>query len=534
MVLFDTVIDVLLYQGDASIPWLSISCPDNGPKPKMSLSSTQVQGGICFQTKLTIWNLAVSQPDVRKITRMKITAGYRDGYKTELDCPVLTSYMVAPMPNSQIVISGVAVGSVKGLLSPFKVNLFFTNKDMTVKIKDLVKQSLNALANKGTTIDLSALEKRPDIMNTEIGVPVKSLYADNGLALVNWLNTVLDIATDKTVKLFVYGNSIKAVPVDQVDDDTALQHVVNVDFVTDAKFTGSLLQVSAPWNPEVIPGGVIQMKAHFYAGEDLPNQLTTFAGDLETSSYLSNSLGKWGDKYTVIVMSYTVNTEGTSEMSFSAIRSDSLPPAEFDVTRTVEEYASEIDKELNLAQKMSINDLQGDLMNQTVDIYFPAPEKDDNALIKMYELCSSGGMQQVDIGKAVKTQRDIVAIMEAKMQKGAVLTVDKEMSDKIAKAAHADNLSLNAMEGYQIYTGQLYPFVFGLTYKMYKATGANPRLNPIDTSVPWSLTKHWSSTSIYLPNVSDALNAKAFWKKAISYFPAYSTEWKVCAIIAYS
>lgn len=508
MILFDIVIDVVLYQDNSNIPWMAIRCPTHGPKPKIAVKTQQVQGGVCFQTRVTIGNLDVSQPDVRRITRVKITAGYRDGVSTELDCPVLSAYLASPMPNSEVVIMAVAVGTVHGLLTPFPINVYF--RESTVSFGDMVTQLLAPLASQGTVIDISALKQHPDIMSRKVGIPTKTLCASNGLALVNWLNTQLDVISNKQVKLFIYNNKVVARSL-LGDDITADKTSVSLDYVTDAKFTGTLLQVDAPWNPSVLPGTIIKMKGNFYAAEQAPNQLS------ENIYIAPDSL------YTVILMNYTISTEGDCKMTLSALRTDSMPSKDFNM-------AEEIDTSTITTKDIS-KTIQSAASKQVVNIYFPTKATPISKLLALYNTSVLTGTIVVQMSKTTKN-RDIVNALEKQLGKNAIVTVDKQMSDAIYQSA-PEGKKFHAIIGYKVYAKHLYPYVYALTFKAHIKDPEGG--NPISGTVPWSITRHWAGMDIVIPaTATSATSNKQFWKDAQDFFTKYSNEWIVCGILGYS
>lgn len=534
MVLFDIVMKVVLYQDKSEVPWLTIDCPDNGPKPHMTLNTTQVQGGICFQTKLTIHNLAVSQPDIRRITRMVITVGYRGSFQQVLDCPVLTSYLASPMPDSEVVISGVAVGSVHGLLTPKKINMFFTKPKVTVG--DLVRHTLDAVSSPYTVIDTTELDNRPDLSEKEISVSVKSLYADNGLALVNWLNTQLDVISNKTLKIFVNNNKVVVRVLDKAQATNIVEnvHAINVDYVTDAKFTGALLQVTAPWNPEITPGGVIKMEGNFYEGESLPNELAAAA-------YLSLT-ENYKHMYTVIMMSYNVDTNGDASMSFSALKTDSLLPSSYNMTSDIEAVAKEIAN-----SDATLDTLADEEETKVIDVYYPSEPPSSEFIVTMYKKCKA--FSQGGISRWTNSERrklDVVAIIEKKFGKEPILTIDEDKSKQIVDAAKADDVELDIIPGFEITPGMVYPFVYGVSWCKYQSeVDYNRRwshnkmekfINPVSDKKAWSMNKHWSDMNLYVPNdINKALNPslKSFWKDALETFQPGTIDYIVCGVLAY-
>lgn len=259
---------------------LYLNATDNGLKPDMSLSISLLPGQNCYNAVLKIRNLNLADRDIRSWTRMVITAGYRTGSVATYTCPIFASYIEEPNPDGITVFEGLTVGVSENVLHNKYTEITFLQEKM--KLIDLTLG-----VAKGISPDIKIeCAISDDIMNTEITMSKQTVYAQNGMAILSWLQTTIsqfiqNISTqqggepisaflqlDKNVLQIIALNGPNKKP-EQVEN------IISLDMVSGATFNGTALTVVAPWNPALQPGGLFYMPPEFINGSKLPNVLPT-------------------------------------------------------------------------------------------------------------------------------------------------------------------------------------------------------------------------------------------------------------------
>ncbi len=253
---------------------LTIKTPDHGKKPAMSLEVNLLPGQNCYAAVLRITNLNIDNVEIRTWERMRIIAGYRDGHKDTLDCPIFTSYIESPNPDGVTVFEGLTVGAVDNILLDKYTIVNFIQREM--KITDFIDDVAKGIAS-NIKVNI-ALGKYKDKI---IEVEQQKVYSQNGAATLNWLQNFISAyvkqvsnGTDDVFIQFHDGildiillSGEKQIPAE------AANNAVNLDSITGASFSGPSLTVLAPWNPALLPGGLFYMPPNFYSGSNLPNAL---------------------------------------------------------------------------------------------------------------------------------------------------------------------------------------------------------------------------------------------------------------------
>ena len=537
--LWDVVIDVDFYKGTSKV--LSFKCPRSGVKPYISLSTQQVDGNICFQTLLTIGNLDIEQSELRTWTRMVISCGYASdptGMQV-LDCPILTAWRSAPLPNGESVFSGLAVGSVGGFLTGKEINIQFVSTYIT--IGKLIESVCNAVVSDYTVIDYSELESNWEIWDLEIATPVKSCYAENGLSLLRWLESVLATVSSGSIKVFITNEKV-IFRTSQSENPEEIKDYIDIDYVTDASFTGSLLQVNAPWNPRVTPGATIRMLTNFYTGQNLPNEM-----DIQGINYRSQS-----DKYVIIMMTYKCDTESTPSMSFSAIRiedmkgkklrevgyinTEDIEAVPTSVTSAVQDRIADTNtinlmlgvgaakksqaiNERNLATAASASD--------SYEVYVPAKPTDKNDIKALYDCIlpfTPAGVKNIDDYDV----RDFGGLLEKMYGTAPLVTISSQQAKAIATAN--PGIKEQMLLGLQIYARHLVPYMYAAVYQQY--VFMKSRENPISLKKVFSLSRHWSNFSVPMVSVETILyRSHSFWIQASNSKYTSGVQRLICQIL---
>lgn len=273
-----------LYTQDLSIDTasheLKLTCPDYGMKPDIAFTVNLLPGQNCYKMTLKIRNLNTDLVDIRDWKKMVITAGYK-GIVTQFTCPIFSSYVESPNPDGITVFEGLTIGNVDTVLYPSRIEVHFDSESFTV---GRLLYKCVPLIGPGVTL---ASTVPPEIWGIKVSTVPRTYYAENGLALLNWLQTtvtqIVYNATRQTesnkegtsILLSLYNN---VVYVQTVNGPTQLpeftDNIVNLDMISSAVFNGSALTVEAMWDPRLKPGDLFYMPPEFLNGSKLPNTIS--------------------------------------------------------------------------------------------------------------------------------------------------------------------------------------------------------------------------------------------------------------------
>ena len=300
---------------------VSIKCPRTGHKPGISFSVNLLQGANCYELTLKICNLNLDI-DIRKVTAVRVTAGYRtDGFTQTFECPVFSSYIETPNPDGVTVFKCLAVG---------KTDIFTENRPLIIHYqggKVTIKETVEAVC-KG--LGMTACNMLlPKYNNLVIEMSAMNTISENASALVDWLRKIImqriEIAEreegsssslhgkpnvivqqDTSRNLFVYCANRKNTDSQAYEITTPV-----LDAVKGASFNGVALTVKAAWNPMITPGRTFIMKPTIINGANLPNMLSPEDYGNDASQ---------GYKYRCITASIAFSTTGEeNEMSILAV-----------------------------------------------------------------------------------------------------------------------------------------------------------------------------------------------------------------------
>lgn len=293
---------------------LVINCTDYGIKPDIALSINVLPGQNCYGAVLKIRNFNLDAVDIRSWERMVITAGYRTGKVNQYTCPIFTSYIESPNPDGVTVFEGITVGTADDVLYNQELELHFVQEWMT--LKEFIEEVAHAVSPNikvNNCID-------DDIVLQEIHISKQIVYAQNGMAVISWLQSTatkfieeLSIRREsgERVSAFIqfHDNTLDVIALNGPNKhDDIIEGVVNLDMVTGATFNGTALTVEAPWNPDMQPGGLFCMPPQFINGSKLPNVLPT-------TDYMNDE-----NLYRVLTMAISfASVEAANKMTLLAI-----------------------------------------------------------------------------------------------------------------------------------------------------------------------------------------------------------------------
>lgn len=288
---------------------LTLKCTDHGMKPDMSLSINLLPGQNCYGATLKVKNFNLDAIDIRNWDKMIITAGYRTGTKVVYNCPIFSSYMESPNPDGITVFEGLTVGVAEDVLTDRYIVIDFVQEEITLErlIRDVAK---------GISTNIKVhIALGNDYTQRKLIITKQKVYAQNGMAVLNWLQEFVSSAVYEaskgltTVLTQLVDGKLSVIAINGKNKPPEIyDNIVNLDMVTGATFTGTALTVVAPWNPSLRPGDLFFMPPQFINGVKLPN-------NINLSDYRNDE-----NLYRAITMSVEfATTDSTNKMSILAV-----------------------------------------------------------------------------------------------------------------------------------------------------------------------------------------------------------------------
>ena len=319
---------------------IRIKCSDTGIKPSIAFSTNLIPGNNCYKLILKFTNIQFDF-DIRKITRIRVKAGYRtQGFTDEFDCPVFSSYIESPNPDGVTVFECLCVGRMSNFLESRPIRLEYIGGKITIgELIEKIAGGLNMKAYNQLLLPHEIIkedgskEYSPGYSGLEIKISKMSTYAENSPALLEWLRKVIQqriaiaegysletgVSLSGKEKEYPYvcvqivNGGLYVFLLNRQNQDTAIlsKNIVSMDMVKGASFNGVALTVKSVWNPRIKPGELFQMHPNIFNGTSLPNMLSREAfGDDKKRYYL----------FRCITASIAFSTNGPeNEMSVLAI-----------------------------------------------------------------------------------------------------------------------------------------------------------------------------------------------------------------------
>ena len=259
---------------------MRIGTPNSGMKPDISLSINLLPNQNCYGAVVRIKNLNTDALDIRTWDKMVIEAGYK-GTKVFYTCPIFTSYQESPNPDGVTVFEGVTVGVAEDVLTDRQVEIQFNESEMY--LEPFIRQVAKGITeNIKVTIAIApelSGHNYPDA--PKIQLPKQKVYAQNGVAVLNWLQTIvsefIQYVTQGTTSVFVQfvDGELTVLPINgPATTPFSTESIINLDMVSSARYNGTALTVIAPWNPRLRPGDLFYMPPQFIYGSRLPNAIS--------------------------------------------------------------------------------------------------------------------------------------------------------------------------------------------------------------------------------------------------------------------
>ena len=333
-----------------------------GMKPDLTFSASLLPEEMFHEVTLTIKNYKMPF-DIRRYKKMEILAGYRKQGKSELEydetiirrfpIDIFYSYCMTPAPDSITVFKGIIVNSFTSTVTDyFSTNCTYT---MTfyknVSVIEFINTCVNMINKAGYNISLVE-EIQPSIkeviMNTG---PSDSMAEASGVwtftsvpDILRCISSMLEAAcrdsgingsynvTFSDGKLIIYCTD------GFYSED---EPVIYLDSISSATLNAGIINVTAPWYPPLIPGGIIYVERTYIDGSDLPNVIN-----------VDELMGK-DNLYRVLTMDVDFASVGnTNSMKITAIPLRYVQDANWGSKQGKEEYAHKFEVVKKASEKL--------------------------------------------------------------------------------------------------------------------------------------------------------------------------------------
>ena len=501
-----------------------------GLKPDITFSASLLPGEMFHEVTLTLKNYKMPF-DIRQYTRMEITAGYRkqnnDGVQFDevlirrFPIEIFYSYNLTPAPDSVTVFKGVIVSSFtdNSIEDYFSMNndyelVFY--RDVTVdEYIQLVVQLINTKGYNIAVKDNIPDEAKNLVMNT--GPDGNDMYGktfkfSSVPDIIRSIVSMLEAAYDNLGKKGSFNVHISdGILVIFCTDGfyTTDEPIVELDCISSAVLNAGIMNVTAPWYPPLIPGGIIHVERTYIDGSDLPNVI-----DVDELMGIDNL-------YRVLTMEIDFSSiGGVNSMKITSIP---LRYAENSQVDGGKEAQKEYEYKFNVVQK------------EAQKIIDQIKENTDSTDVKAIPLTKlevgekteeeNPVFQWAMSNKSLLNDLKVSSVMESDRLIGDVCI--KDIYKSFPALVVADIKPAEYSEGSQLILGDapipsynaqwLWPIVYAATYKMYLDTKKNGTGGEVpDYLNPFALNKKTSGVVIagkqvaYPQNIKTWNDVKAF------------------------
>lgn len=243
--LFDKIIKIELFSelpskdGNATSEYLdnSISCPETGRKPLISLKGQFITSTEVKSIELRITNL-YSEKSFADYKFLRITAGYKNKLQSVISGEIFNAYIETPPPDS-VTVFEVLIAS----LSDWTTAYISKNFEKNISLRTLLTECCNLLGLKLNYY-----------LNQEYIVPVAVNFhglVKDALRKIKEFYPQLILRPEGDI-LYVYHEN----------EGTGIIH--NLDFITSAKKDAAGFTIIAPWLPILRPGDSVKLNPKYY------------------------------------------------------------------------------------------------------------------------------------------------------------------------------------------------------------------------------------------------------------------------------
>lgn len=372
-VLFDKIINVVLYSSQDPTRRFEIRTPVTGPKPDITVSYKMLEGEkTAYDIQVDIVNISQDKSfNVYDYDLMDVEIGYRtNGTNATLlhsmSCAIFLSYASVPNPNGVTTFRGIVGTHMRDVFVRKPIYVIINKASVTVS--DLVNTIAHVIGHT-TSIPDSIKDYELFFKHNEAEYSANQVHykAENGAALLSWLQGIITQtgeARNEKWSVSVYDNCLYVIG-DMAIDAPDVVKAVPINAMNSMTLTGNIADVDAPYNPQVYPGAIVTIKPSFYTAS-LPNS--------EMSKYVSflDDLGNRHDQaYRVLTMEVKFGTYQDNNMKFKALGGESVYTGAEDKVTTSMSTSSAREQARNLIedrlhkQSVTVTDIEANLVQIT-------------------------------------------------------------------------------------------------------------------------------------------------------------------------
>lgn len=377
--LFDRIINLYFYARkadgtiDSTVVGCSLTCPNYGPKPAISISYKQTEG-VTYQIIIKVSNF-IPTINMLKYNAIRITAGYSSATSVNhniqvtstLTMAITNSFTEQPMPNGIWQVNGI-ISDWFAYMEPKNAEGQVTCYDIkfntdTITIGELINQIVTRLGVQ------AHYDANASWLKYQLTPQYKHYRGTSYWATLRWLVEQLNqfskayLNPDKQMICNTFDDAQGKVQLyiwksgDQNYADSG-EPVTKIRLINSFQLLGPKAQITMPYYPTVVPGSLIQITPEYYTSQVEPKDANEAAVD--TTKAATPHI------FRVLLSSVSFSTVGsTNQMTIEAI------PAAY--------YTSNHDVNvLNLTTDYTADEKNAQTVAQTEEINIGNSEIDDS------------------------------------------------------------------------------------------------------------------------------------------------------------
>lgn len=274
----------ITYTSDSGQKSIVIDCPEKGMKPDISISYKRVDGNFVYEATVTFTNLYL-RINPANIDTIKLQMGYRGGAKgihfIEMYLTVFASYAPEPGPDGTLVCECIVGKADTGLWGANGFNFWLYNNPKKWKVGDILgKQGIERYTH--VRVDNFLSTELNNYTFSEKNIPrceFSTFYT-----MIHWIQSVLNtLNKDKKVTTIMFNDRVVFIEMNSkgianLDSKKSLTtegaRVPHLVLVENAEWNASILTVTAPFTPEIVPGTLFLINPkYFKASKSVPNSV---------------------------------------------------------------------------------------------------------------------------------------------------------------------------------------------------------------------------------------------------------------------
>lgn len=325
-ILYDRIVNVILQSSNDPNKVFPIITPVTGPKPDITVSFSMLEGEkTAYNIQVDIMNMVQDKSfNIYDYDLMEVEIGYRLNGTNEnmmhtMTCAIFNSYAVSPNPNGVTTFIGIVGKHMRDIFVRKPIWVIMNKPSVTVG--DLVGTVAHVIGHTASVPDaIKNYELFFRHSETDYSAGQVHYKAENGAALLSWLQGVITqagTAHNQRWSVYAYNNCLYVIG-DIEADGLELVKAVEITAMNAMTLTGNIVDVDAPYNPQVYPGALVVIRPNFFTSA-LPNMTTN-----NLISVFDRNSRRAEQIYRVLTMEVKFGTYTNNTMKFKAVGGSSV------------------------------------------------------------------------------------------------------------------------------------------------------------------------------------------------------------------